>query len=182
MIKNYGLLWQRKYVHLGAGRNKGTLLGTHAGIGEVDFREQIGVYILYDKDLMPVYVGQAGNGNANLFVRLKHHTNDHLWNRWEYFSWFGIRGINNKSKSLSNHDSADKTYKTSGGGVLDELEGILIASMEPKLNKQGAKMSDAQQFYQTVDENIMDLTLEDISEQLNVLQEQINKIQKKIEK
>ena len=49
MIRNYGLLWQRKYVHLGAGSNKGTLLGTKPGVGEVDFREQIGVYVLYDK-------------------------------------------------------------------------------------------------------------------------------------
>jgi hypothetical protein len=182
MIKNYGLLWQRKYVHLGAGRNKGTLLGTRSGIGEVDFREQIGVYVLYDKDLVPVYVGQAGNGNANLFVRLKNHTNDQLWNRWEYFSWFGLRAINSTNKSLSNHDSAEKTYKTSGCDVMNELEGILIASMEPKLNKQGAKLSDAQQFHQTVDENIVELTLEDLSEQLSELQSQFGKIQKKIDK
>jgi hypothetical protein len=179
MLKNYGLLWQRKYVHLGAGGNKGTLLGTRSGVGEVDFREQIGVYVLYDKDMIPVYVGQAGNGNANLFARLKTHTNDHLWNRWDYFSWFGLRGINT-DKKLSSHDSVEKIYHSSGGGVLNVLEGILIAAMEPKLNKQGPKFTEAKKFNQAVDDNVVELSLEDLADQITALQSQMTKMQKKI--
>jgi len=30
-----------------------------------DFREQIGVYVLYDQFQNIVYIGQAGNGNAS---------------------------------------------------------------------------------------------------------------------
>lgn len=65
---------------------------------------------------------------------------------------------------------------------MNELEGILISAMEPKLNKQGAKLSDAHQFYQAVDENVVDLSLQDISKQLIELQSQVSKIQKKIDK
>lgn len=181
MIKNYGLLWQRKYVHLGAGSNKGTLLGVRTKGNAVDFRKQIGVYVLYDKDLTPVYVGQAGNGRADLFGRLKYHTDDHLWNRWEYFSWFGLRAIN-ANGTLSNHDHAKKVYKSTGSAVLNELEGVLIAAMEPKLNKQGPRLSNAQKFYQEVDDNIVDLTLEDVADQISAVEKTIAGLQKKIDK
>lgn len=182
MIRNYGLLWQRKYLHLGAGSNKGTLLGARSGKGIIDFRDQIGIYVLYDKDHIPVYVGQAGNGNATLFGRLKHHTRDHLWNRWDYFSWFGLRRVNPGSGSLSEHDHAEKVYKSEGSLVLGELEGVLIAAMEPKLNKQGARFTEAEQYFQEVDENITELSLEDVLEQIATLQGEIQKLQKQVGK
>lgn|SRR5574337_126539 len=162
MIMTYGLLWHRKYIHRGAGGNKGTLLGHHPKYGTVDFREQIGIYVLYDKDFVPVYVGQAGNGRANLFSRLKTHTEDHLWNRWEYFSWFGLRRVNDGNRKLSEFDSAAKKYVAPGSAVLNEVEGVLIAAMEPKLNKQGSSFKDAVQFEQDLDENVKDISLEDI--------------------
>jgi len=172
----YGLLWQRKYVHLGAGGNKGTLLGRHRNYGVVDFREQIGIYVLYDKDFVPVYVGQAGNGRATLFSRLKTHTRDHVWNRWEYFSWFGLRRVNAVNKKLSDYDDVDKKYAAPGSDVLNELEGVLIAAMEPKLNKQGPSFKDAQQFDQELDENVQDITLEDIDAKIEALSVRVEKI------
>lgn len=182
MIKNYGLLWQRKYVHLGAGSNKGTLLGSRPKKKEVDFREQIGIYILYDKDHFPVYVGQAGNGHATLFSRLKYHTKDHLWNRWEYFSWFGLRQVNPGNGQLSKHDRAEKIYKSVGALVLNDIEGVLIAAMEPKLNKQGARFAEAEQFFQEVDENITELSLEDVVEHIASLQVEVKQLQKQVSK
>lgn len=181
MIKNYGLLWERKYVHLGAGSNKGTLLGSRPRRHVVDFRDQIGIYVLYDKDLRPVYVGQAGNGKATLFSRLKYHTNDHLWNRWEYFSWFGLLKVNSNGY-LSNHDHVEKLYKAPGSSVLDELEGILIAAMEPKLNKQGSCFPNAEEFFQAFDENIREVTLEDVYDRIDLLQEEIKRLQKQVGK
>lgn len=168
-------------MHLGAGSNKGNLLGTTSGVGITDFREQIGVYVLFDKDLLPVYVGQAGNGNANLFVRLKQHTNDHLWNRWEYFSWFGLRGINSNN-SLSNHDIVEKIYKSSGSDILNELEGILIVAMEPRLNKQGARFPGAQEFFQEVDENVAEMTIEDLANQITGIEKTLAGLKKQIDK
>ena len=176
MIMTYGLLWQRKYVHLGAGGNKGTLLGRHRSYDVVDFRGQIGIYELYDKDFVPVYVGQAGNGRATLFSRLKTHTRDHVWNRWEYFSWFGLRRVNPVNKKLSDYDRVSKKYAAPGSDVLNELEGVLIAAMEPKLNKQGPSFKDAQQFDQELDENVQNVTLSDIDAKIESLSVRVQKI------
>jgi hypothetical protein len=180
MIKNYGLLWQRKYLHIGSGGNKGTLLGKKAS-DLVDFREQIGIYILYDKDMSPIYVGQAGNGNAKLFARLKTHQRDHLNNRWEYFSWFGLRRVN-ANCTLSEIDHIDKSFKSDGQNLLDEFEGILIAAMEPRLNKQGPKFKEANQYSQAIDENIQEITLEDLQLDIKDLQHQLSVLQKQITK
>ncbi|MEO0963192.1 MAG: GIY-YIG nuclease family protein, partial [Pseudomonadota bacterium] len=57
----------------------------------VDFRQQRGIYVLYDGNFNIVYVGQAGAGNQDLFGRLKNHLTDHLASRWSLFSWFGVR-------------------------------------------------------------------------------------------
>ncbi len=176
MIMTYGLLWERKYVHLGAGGNKGTLLGRHRSYGVVDFREQIGIYVLYDKDFVPVYVGQAGNGRATLFSRLKTHTRDHVWNRWEYFSWFGLRRVNKGNQKLSDYDKVAKKYVAPGADVLDEIEGVLIAAMEPKLNKQGPSLKGARQFDQELDDNVRDVTLEDIASKLDIFSERVEKL------
>lgn len=63
IIKNYGFLWERKHFFRGVGRDKGHLRGWAKGNKDqlVDFKEQIGVYVLYDTNQNIVYVGQAGN-------------------------------------------------------------------------------------------------------------------------
>ena len=139
-ISNYGLFWQRKYAHFGYGAKKGTLLGVmrQKRSSLVDFREQIGIYVLYDKEFVPIYVGQAGNGNAALFKRLKHHTTDDLCDRWEYFTWFGLRRVN-ANRRLAAYDSIEKTFKARGGGILDECEDISIETKDLKLNKKDPK-------------------------------------------
>src|SRR5580698_4334444 len=88
VIKNYGLMWRRDSVFWGRGYNRGSLQGRRSR-RVIDFREQIGVYVLYDEGRRPVYVGQAGQGNARLFNRLRNHRGDALSQRWQYFSWFG---------------------------------------------------------------------------------------------
>ncbi len=41
-------------------------------------------------DFVAAVLFDWGGTDATLFNRLKHHTDDHLWNRWQYFSWFGL--------------------------------------------------------------------------------------------
>lgn len=53
--------------------------------------------------------------------------------------------------------------------MLDEIEGVLIAAMEPKLNKQGPSFKDAVQFEQDLDENVKDISLEDIDAKVDSL-------------
>jgi hypothetical protein len=179
LIQNYGLYWERKYIHTGAGSNKGHFLGRRENNNEIDFREQIGIYVLYDRTFVPVYVGQAGNGNANLFTRLKNHTKDHLSNRWELFSWFGIRKVNGNS-TLFVKDNVDKNFKCDGVSLLNQLEGILISAMEPSLNKQGSKFGLCCEYKQVVDDNVRELSLVDLLDEIKELKKQNHEIVKRI--
>ncbi|HEX7643717.1 MAG TPA: GIY-YIG nuclease family protein [Burkholderiaceae bacterium] len=178
MIENYGLIWPRKYIHVGAGSNKGTLLGYNAKVGIVDFREQIGIYVLYDRNMLPVYVGQSGSGSANLFNRLKSHTKGRIWHRWEYFSWFGLRKVN-KTGRLHAYGKSENLFKTTGAQVLNQLEGVLIAATEPRFNRQGARFGGAIEFYPVDDENVTEMTLESISFQISEIQTQLSNLNKK---
>jgi len=149
IIKNFGFLWERQHIYRGAGSKAGHLKGIAPGLAEADFREQIGVYVLYDSSQHIVYVGQAGNGNATLFTRLKNHMNDQLWNRWQYFSWIGFKDVN-ADGSLSAQQTVDSVvsgFKYSD--ALNEIEGILIEIIEPKLNKQSGRLKNAREYYQS---------------------------------
>jgi hypothetical protein len=180
-VKNFGLLWERKYIYYGGSGVSGHLLGSRSGIEKADFRKQRGVYVLYDKDMLPVYVGQAGKGNANLFSRLGQHETDHLWNRWNYFSWFGLCKVN-KDGSLSMSDNSDRKLSGTVTDAMDEIEGILILAVEPKLNKQGAKMKGAEQFHQDWEENNEDYTLDDVIENQGSIEARLTEIEKLLKK
>lgn len=153
LFKNYGLFWhvdRVKWGKPGKGR-AGTLSGYRTGReGEVDFREQRGVYALYDENFSMLYVGQAGYGNQRLYDRLYQHCYDALGERWSRFSWFGIDPVRGPAgkKSLREQDPE----VTDVGAILDHLEAILIASVEPALNRQGGKFGKAAQYYQWYDE------------------------------
>jgi hypothetical protein len=177
VIKSFGFLWERKYIHRGSGGggNSGHLRGT-AVSGVADFREQIGVYVLYDRNQKIVYVGQAGNGNATLFTRLKNHMDGALWNRWEYFSWVGFRGVN-ADGSLSNQQSV--TSSVSGfkyADALNEIEGILIEIIEPKLNKQAGKLKGATEYRQVIDPLVEEVTTADLRSEMLALSKQLEQM------
>jgi hypothetical protein len=98
-----------------------------------------------------------------------------LWNRWEYFSWVGFRDVN-KTGELSSQQSVESGV--SGfkyGEALNEIEGILIEIIEPKLNKQGGKLSAAKEYFQWVDPDIEDVTNKDILDKIEFLARKINK-------
>lgn len=178
IIKNYGFLWERKYFYRGRGGRSGHLQGFCKG-EEVDFREQIGVYVLYDRNQNIVYVGQAGNGHATLFTRLKNHMDGALWNRWEYFSWFGFRDANKGGGSLS--EKQNVTAAVSGfkySDALDEIEGVLIEILEPKLNKQGGKLKGAKEYFQVIDEQMVDVSNHELLEEIKQLNHQVTALKK----
>ncbi|VVE24036.1 GIY-YIG nuclease family protein [Pandoraea soli] len=169
IIKNFGFLWERKYIYRGMGGDAGHLKGEAPARPIADFREQIGVYVLYDRNQTIVYVGQAGNGNATLFTRLKNHMDGALWNRWEYFSWVGFRSVN-AGGALSDHQSVDSGV--SGfkyADALNEIEGILIEIIEPKLNKQGGKLKGATEYFQHIDDKVAGISHNDLYAELRQL-------------
>ncbi|QXX74610.1 GIY-YIG nuclease family protein [Methylovirgula sp. HY1] len=142
LIYNYGLFWRKDWIHWGRGSNAGHLNGMKAGAKTsipVDFRDQQGVYCLYDESFKLVYVGQAGGKNdQRLFQRLKQHREDAVSERWSRFSWFGIRQV-----LQSGLLKAEKyTAHPDVGDVLNHIEAILIAAAEPVQNRQGGKFGD----------------------------------------
>lgn len=137
LIKNYGLFWRREWIFWGRGRNAGHLRGRKSPTAEpVDFRYQQGVYVLYDSNFRLVYVGQAGaNDQQRLFGRLYQHRTDQLADRWERFSWFGVRAVNRDSTLRAEAEAAHPTL----GDVLNHIEAILISASEPPHNRQGGR-------------------------------------------
>jgi hypothetical protein len=173
-IKNWGFQWQRQYIFRGAGSNAGHLKGYAAGRPEADFREQIGVYILHDRELRIVYVDQAENGNATLFNRIKQHMAGRLSGRWDYFAWFGFLKVNNNG-SLS--EVADVSSRVSGftySQALDQIEGILIEVIEPPLNKQAGQLKAATEYTQWKDIRMQEVSNAELLEKIVELQRKID--------
>lgn len=142
LIRNYGLFWRLDDVDFGAGRRRGHLNGYWKGgkrDGVTDFREQRGVYALYDSTFRLMYIGQAGRGVGYLFDRIKAHTRNHLADRWSRFSWFGTREIIFDEGSQAWKLAEDAEFQPTLAEVLNQIEGILITAAEPVLNRQGAR-------------------------------------------
>lgn len=153
LIHNYGLFWRRENVFWGRGRKAGHLKGFLASARTaepIDFRDQQGIYVLYDDGFRIVYVGQAGSGGkSRLFNRLKRHTKDLLSDRWARFSWFGVRGVRQNGKLRAENIAAHPQLNE----VLDHIEAVLIAAAEPPHNRQGGRFGDnVDQYLQYRDE------------------------------
>lgn len=129
IINSFGIYWNRNLVHW---KTTPDLLGIQQiGATNVNFRNQIGIYLLHDSR-ETIYVGQAIE--QPLGQRLKNHTTDRLGGRWDRFSWFGFYPIKENGELDNNLDLSNLTMKDFG----DILEAILIESIEPRQNrKQG---------------------------------------------
>ncbi len=129
IINAFGIYWNRNLVHWKSIPN---LLGIQQyGASEVNFKDQIGIYLLHD-GRETIYVGQAIK--QPLGIRLKDHNTDRLAGRWDRFSWFGFFPVMEDGKL--NLDAKFKEFTIHNLG--DILEAILIESIEPRQNrKQG---------------------------------------------
>ena len=129
IINAFGIYWNRNLVYW---KTTPDLLGIQQiGASEVNFKNQIGIYLLHDSR-ETIYVGQAIE--QTLGQRLKNHTTDRLGGRWDRFSWFGFYPINEDGKLNLDLKFKDLTVQNLG----DALEAILIESIEPRQNrKQG---------------------------------------------
>jgi len=85
IINAYGIYWNRYKVFW---KTNPDLLGIQqVGAKEVNFKDQRGIYLLYDGREV-IYAGQAIE--QTLGERLKQHLTDRLSGRWDRFSWFGF--------------------------------------------------------------------------------------------
>ena len=104
---------------------------------------------------------------------MRQHEDDHLWNRWVYFSWFGFRRVN-KNGTLNQFDDVEKIFRAKGSLLLNEVEGALITAMEPKLNKQGACWKEVDEYFQEVDDEMRELTVRNLADEFEELKKRLD--------
>ncbi len=141
-----------------------------------NFREQIAVYALYS-DYRVVYVGQTGSGDQRLFRRLRAHRKDHLKDRWNSFSWFGLVPVNEKWRDLR----LNFRIKPDVNDTLDHIEAILTAVCEPPLNLQRGRFGGAEQYIQHPDNRLSPKSTEraaQVVERLNSIDARLAKLVK----
>ncbi len=183
-VRNYGHFWSRKLVNWGdRGRNRGGDLLGYVTVNRrprvTDFREQIGIYVLFGENREVVYVGQTGSGNRKLFLRLRDHTKDHLRDRWENFSWFGFGRVN-QNGGLSTAQRPDSVVQARSSAALDEIESVLLQLFEPRLNKQGSRWGNTQEYLQYVPAE-HEASEPSIDEKLAELTEEVSNLRQSIE-
>lgn len=140
IINAFGIYWSRHQVYW---KKNPDLLGIQQlGATEVNFKDQRGIYLLYDGREV-IYVGQAIE--QTLGERLKQHLTDRLSGRWDRFSWFGFYSVTDKGHL----DDRKKFQNLDIQEMANILESILIESMEPRQNrKQGNNTLVGMEFLQ----------------------------------
>ena len=139
IINSFGIYWNRSLVHW---KSYPDLLGIQQmGASEVNFKEQVGIYLLHD-GRETIYVGQAIE--QSLGKRLKIHTIDRLSGRWDRFSWFGFYPISDKGNLITDIKLDNLTFQNLG----DLLEAVLIESVEPRQNRKQGNLFSGLEFLQ----------------------------------
>lgn len=109
----------------------------------VDFCNQIAVYLLHDRARV-IYVGQTNS----LGERLRYHTNHRLNERWDRFSWFGLKGVDNEGKLI------DAAPSFAPQDVLTMMEALLIEALETPQNRRRGDGLNNVEFFQVADPEI----------------------------
>jgi len=159
LVNAFGMYWRRD----AASWNPPRLLGEQlTGSIPVDFANQRGVYLLYDRREV-IYVGRAID--QGIGVRLKAHTTDRLNGRWDRFSWFGIYPVRDDG-SLGD----DIEHTIDAEILIVTMEALLIEATEPRQNRKRGDRFAAVEFIQVLDPDI------EKARQLQVMQKLTEKI------
>lgn len=125
----YGLYWARNMVNWEP--SNGQLLGQQNDRAiPVNFADQDGIYLLHSWNEI-AYVGQTltKRGPTGLYNRLRsHHRDPRKTDRWDSFSWFGFRGVNDSGELSPSPQSGTLA------DVIDVIEVMFIESIMPRLN------------------------------------------------
>lgn len=142
LIRAIAEFWNPEIVNwgtVGAG-NKGALLGLARPASGTDFEVDLwnaeGVYILYS-EFRPIYVGQASAERTG--PRLREHRSDRLAGRWDFFSVFCTSTLNRTKANTR----APGIRRVAPEVSLDTVEAVLIAALQPPLNRRFNSIPDA---------------------------------------
>jgi hypothetical protein len=156
-IKCYGLFWSADEVEWSPGSgNKGAyrLLGRvgqrRQTVAVCDFRQQRGIYVLYD-DYGPYYVGLARN--QDIGNRLRSHLKDHHQGKWDRFSWFGFRRVLTACHpdGLLKLGKQPQRLLTESKSTIGDIEALLIQALgtQHRGNALEMKFASAQRWTST---------------------------------
>lgn len=134
-IMSFGMYWERNKIDW----EKPKIIGRQ-GDAElvVDFSEQVGVYLLHDRERV-IYVGRAED---SLLKRLVSHTSGRFGGRWDRFSWFGMKPVAEDGKL----DQAAERWNRHD--VIETMEAVLIECLEPSQNRRRGDNLGANEFLQ----------------------------------
>lgn len=129
-INAFGMFWRRDEVNWEQAR----ILGKQEGADKVvNFNDQIGIYLLHDRDRV-IYIGRAEDA---LIKRLSAHTTGRFGGRWDRFSWFGLRAVQDNGSLKTGEVSWTRS------DVIVTMEAVLIECLEPSQNRRrGDKLGD----------------------------------------
>ena len=145
-VAAYGLHWERDKVDWSTRRLLGYDIDPDPDQA-INFADQQGVYLLHSWQSV-VYVGKTTARENGLFQRLQTHHRRQAWSgKWERFSWFGIRRVD------ENGEMADGPYSASREVVSALMEAVLIETLRPSFNQQQGNYMGTL-YRQTVDPNI----------------------------
>lgn len=156
VVNAYGLYWSRSLVNWEAAPTSSSarILGT-AGSDPVNFADQDGIYLLHNGNEI-AYVGQSytpSSDRAGLYSRLRaHHNDSRKSDRWDSFSWFGFRPVDDNGNLSQVPESANIK------DVIDLIEGILIEGIMPRLNMrrgEGVKAWETNLYNQVEDPQLI---------------------------
>lgn len=80
----------------------------------------------------------------NFYTRLNQHKADFLADRWNRFSWFGIR----KVLAGGELGTVKAGAQPKRADILNTLEALVISISEPKLNRQSGTWKPAVEYFQ----------------------------------
>jgi hypothetical protein len=146
VINAFGMFWDRGKV-LWTPTPK--ILGQQQiNAAEVDFCNQIGVYLLHDAQGV-VYVGRVTD--QFLGKRLYQHTVDRLNGRWTRFSWFGVYRVKEDATLVINDQIGELDMET----MIVTMEAVLIEGLEPRQNRKKGDDFRALEYLQKEDPNLV---------------------------
>lgn len=145
LINAFGMFWRRSEVDWSVRDPR--LIGVQQSGGQlVDFSSQTGVYLLYDGNRV-VYVGRVTE--PRLGRRMWEHTRDRLTGRWDRFSWFGVRRVQQDGK-LQPPPTSGIEVST----LVATMEALLIEGLEPPQNRRQGDGFNALEFIQARDPEV----------------------------
>ena len=148
LIAAYGEWWDPHEIDWGSrGYGKqGRMEGVEKGRGgaTIDVWDQRGIYVLF-QDWSVVYVGKTGQ--QALGKRLRDHRSDDVAGRWDRFSWFGVRNVN-ENGTLGAVPMPSRQVRAPD--VISTLESVLTRVTAPSLNHQRQSIPEAKLLVQPV--------------------------------